>query len=88
MSQLVVETTTTATFVVRFWREWSGGGLRWRGRIEHAQSGQAASFLDIEGLLEFLERFGIDGEAVRKRIADSREDGAGVGRCEVSSDEC
>jgi len=36
---------------VRFWRELSAGELRWRGRIEHVQSGQAASFLNIDGLL-------------------------------------
>jgi len=52
---------------VRFWRELSAGELRWRGRIEHVQSGQAASFLDIDGLLEFLEHFGIGGEAFQWR---------------------
>jgi hypothetical protein len=50
---------TTATFVVRFWREWSGTEARWRGRIEHVQSGRRADFLEVEGLLGFLERFGI-----------------------------
>jgi hypothetical protein len=63
MDQPVIEPTTTAIFVVRFWREWSAGEPHWRGRIEHVQSGHGASFLDTEGLLEFLERFGIGGEA-------------------------
>jgi hypothetical protein len=53
--------TTGTTFVVRFWREWTGVESRWRGRVEHVQSGQQASFLEIEDLLSFFERFGIGG---------------------------
>ncbi len=55
--------TTTTTFVVRFWREWSGAESRWRGRIEHVESGQRADFVGVEGLLAFLERFGIGAQA-------------------------
>ena len=29
-----------STFVVRFWQEWSAAGARWRGRVEHVQSGE------------------------------------------------
>jgi hypothetical protein len=76
VSEPVIETTTTATFVVRFWREWSPAEPLWRGRIEHVQSGQGAGFLDVEGLLEFLERFGIGGEAFRKRLAAGSGDRA------------
>jgi hypothetical protein len=76
MSQPVGETTTTATFVLRFWREWSDAEPRWRGRIEHVQSGQGAGFLDIEGLLEFLERFGIGGAAFRETMTGGPEDDA------------
>jgi len=53
--------TTGTTFVVHFWREWTGVESRWRGRVEHVQSGQQASFLEIEDLLSFFERFGIGG---------------------------
>ncbi len=63
MNGRAVETTTTMAFVVRFWREWSGGEARWRGRIEHVESGQRADFLGVEGLVAFLERFGV-GPAV------------------------
>jgi hypothetical protein len=49
----------TSTFVVRFWQEWSAAGPRWRGRIEHVQSGQSATFLGLEGMLDFIRRFGI-----------------------------
>lgn len=48
-----------STFVVRFWRERSRGEVRWRGRIEHLQSGDNASFLDLDGLQEFVRRFGV-----------------------------
>jgi hypothetical protein len=54
---------TTVTFVVRFWREWTGVEARWRGRIEHVQSGRRHDFLGVEELLRFLERFGIRAEA-------------------------
>jgi hypothetical protein len=47
-----------STFVVRFWREWSVAGPRWRGRIEHVQSGESAAFLGLEGMLDFIRRFG------------------------------
>ena len=48
----------TSTFVVRFWREWSAAGSRWRGRIEHVQSKESATFLDLNGMLDFVRRFG------------------------------
>ena len=48
-----------STFVVRFWREWSAAGPRWRGRIEHVQSGQSATFLGVEGMLDFVRSLGV-----------------------------
>ncbi|RMF36410.1 MAG: hypothetical protein D6759_03655 [Chloroflexi bacterium] len=48
-----------STFVIRFWHEWSAAGPRWRGRIEHVQSGEGTTFLDLEGLLDFVRRFGV-----------------------------
>ena len=47
-----------STFVVRFWREWSAAGSRWRGRIEHVQSGQRSDFVELEGILEFVRALG------------------------------
>jgi len=47
------------TFVVRFWRDTSAGEGRWRGQIEHVQSGERAAFLDAEGMFRFMRRFGI-----------------------------
>jgi len=49
----------TSTFVVRFWREWSAAGPRWRARIEHVQSGESASYLDPLGISEFMQHLGI-----------------------------
>jgi hypothetical protein len=49
------------TFVVRFW--WELGGKesnrpqRWRGRVDHIQSGDAIAFQDVREMLAFLERF-------------------------------
>jgi hypothetical protein len=51
-----------ASFVVRFWRETSAGKLRWRGQIEHVQSGESAAFLELEAMLSFLRRFGVGAD--------------------------
>jgi hypothetical protein len=51
-----------STFVVRFWREWSSAGPRWRGRIDHVQSDQSVMFLELQGMLDFLLSIGIMAE--------------------------
>jgi hypothetical protein len=48
-----------STFVVRFWFERSAPAGRWRGRIEHVQSGQCAWFVELKGILEFVRGLGI-----------------------------
>ena len=48
-----------STFVVRFWQEWSAAKSRWRGRIEHVQSGESAAFLGVDGMLDFVRRVGV-----------------------------
>ena len=50
-----------STFVVRFWQEWSAAGPRWRGRIEHVQSGESAAFLGVDEMLEFVRCIGVMG---------------------------
>jgi hypothetical protein len=72
MNQRSVETTATMTFVVHFWREQAGAESRWRGRIEHVQSGQRADFLAIEDLLRFFRRFGICSEHPSAHIIESK----------------
>ncbi len=49
----------TSTFVIRFWREWSAAGPRWRGQIKHVESGETATFLDWNQMLDFFRRIGI-----------------------------
>jgi len=41
---------------------WSATGSRWRGRIEHVQSGQGAAFLGLDGMLDFVRRVGVMGD--------------------------
>jgi hypothetical protein len=48
-----------STFVIRFWREWSAAGPRWRGRVEHVQSGESATFMGLDAMLDFFRRFGV-----------------------------
>ena len=50
-----------STVVVRFWQEWSAAGSRWRGRIEHVQSGECATFLDLDEMLDFVHHIGVMG---------------------------
>jgi hypothetical protein len=59
MTHPAVPSTTLVTFVVRFYRETSAGGVRWRGRIEHVQSGAGVSFLDLDGMLAFMHQFDV-----------------------------
>jgi len=51
-----------STFVIRFWREWSVSGSRWRGCIDHVQSGQRAEFVELQSILEFVRALGIMAE--------------------------
>jgi hypothetical protein len=48
-----------STFVIRFWCEWSVSGSRWRGRIEHVQSGTSVTCLDLQEIVGFVQRYGI-----------------------------
>lgn len=48
-----------STFLVRFWREWSAAGPRWRGRIEHVQSRQSGNFTGLDAMLDFIRHFGV-----------------------------
>ena len=61
-------TTSLTTFVVRFWREPSASEMRWRGRVEHVESGEQANFLGLDELAGFFDRFGI-GDTPRQSIA-------------------
>ena len=71
MSRPSAETTSTTTFVLRFWREWTGTESRWRGRIEHVQSGRRADFLHLDDMLDFLQQTGV----AFARLADDDEHG-------------
>ena len=48
-----------STFVIRFWHEWSATEGRWRGRIEHVQSGRTAEFVELERMNGFLQALGV-----------------------------
>jgi hypothetical protein len=65
----------TNTFVVRFWREGSPSRRRWRGRIEHVQSGRRADFVELEDISGFVQGFGVmaDGPVPRSQIEPSQD---------------
>ena len=67
---------TVSTLVVRFWKDWSVAGPRWRGRIEHVQSGQSAAFLGLDGMLDFIRRFGAMADT---KSRPTKKDGVGSG---------
>jgi hypothetical protein len=51
-------------------REWSAAGQRWRGWVEHVQSGEDAAFLDLDDMLRFIRQCGAlaDDEAGFREI--------------------
>ena len=57
---------TVSTFVVRFLREWSVAGPRWRGRIEQIPSGKSAAFLRQEVMWEFIQDLGVMVDATHQ----------------------
>ncbi len=67
MSPSPTQPTAITTFVLRFWREWTGTETRWRGRIEHVESGQRTDFLTVDQMLAFLQQMGV----TCARLADS-----------------
>ncbi|MBL7184584.1 MAG: hypothetical protein ISS50_09080 [Anaerolineae bacterium] len=67
-----------STFVVRFWQEWSAAGSRWRGRIEHVQSGESATFLGLDEMLDFVRRIGVMGGDERRPAGEA--EGVNVGQ--------
>jgi len=56
--------------VIRFWREWSAAGSRWRGRIEHVQSGESVTCLDLHGMLAFIQRYGVMVDGSNHQVGD------------------
>ena len=66
-----------STFVVRFWREWSASGPRWRGRIEHVQSGESVAFLGLDEMLDFVRSF---GAMLNDESRSAKKDGIGGSR--------
>jgi len=48
-----------STFVVRFWQTWTDAGPCWRGRIEHVQSGEYTTFVDLKEMVAFMRSFGV-----------------------------
>ena len=70
-----------STFVVRFWVERSAAGSRWRGRIEHVESGETTAFLTTEKMLEFVQGTGVTATDLRQpgmsKPPRQQEQGAG-----------
>ena len=57
-----------STFGVRFRREWSAAGPRWQGWVEHVQSGEHASFIDLGEMLRFIRQFGAMADSETPRV--------------------
>jgi hypothetical protein len=72
------KTSEAISFVARIWRE-SGpnGDARWRGHVQHVQSGRSGFFDDLSALRSFVEDVsGIAGPALqpqgRRLLAETR----------------
>jgi hypothetical protein len=57
MTDMQKSPPSSTTFVLRFWRERSVSGTRWRGSIKHIPDGSHSEFLGVKELLMFLQRF-------------------------------
>ena len=57
MSQDQGSSPPISTFIVRFWRELGATRVRWRGQVQHVQSGERTAFVDEAGLLAFIRRW-------------------------------
>lgn len=62
MAETASSIPPASTFVLCFWREWSGAAGRWRGRIEHVQSGHRADFVKLADVLDFVQGLGVMAE--------------------------
>jgi len=51
--------TKVTIFVLRFWQETRQNGGHWLGRIEHVQSKDGTSFQTLQGIRDFIQRYGI-----------------------------
>jgi len=49
--------TPLNTFIVRFWQGPGASKPRWRGQVQHVQSGERIAFADEATLLRFLRRW-------------------------------
>jgi hypothetical protein len=56
-----------SSFIVRFWCERRGGESRWRCQIHHMQSGESASCLDLESVVNFIQYQGVMADDLRQR---------------------
>jgi len=56
------------TFLVRFWQEPGASEERWRGQVQHVQSGERTAFDDEAALLSFVRRW-VQTPRVERRIA-------------------
>lgn len=45
------------TFIVRFWRDPDGSVYRWRGQIQHIQTGEQLSFVQGNVMLTFIQQW-------------------------------
>lgn len=79
----MVKRDETASFVARIWLEnGSNGDPRWRGHLQHVQSGRGGFFDDLRALKSLVEGIsGIAGPALEPRrrcVARALVGGAGA----------
>ena len=73
MAETASSIPPASTFVIRFWREWSASGSRWRGCIEHVQSGTSVTRSDLKGIVGFIQRYGIMVDGADHHTVESEE---------------
>ena len=70
---------TSHSFIVRIWREPSlvrpAGRPLWRGRVQHAASGEYRVFESLDGLLDFIQSQTGDLSIKQSTIIDEQFEG-------------
>jgi hypothetical protein len=75
---MAADTNERHSFIVRIWRE--GQGQKWKGWVQHADSGACITVAEMSDLLAFIEAFkaGSQEGAVQEPLRDSRPTPSGL----------
>ena len=60
--------------IIKIWRDYFPNKTRWRGKIEHHQSGKSTSFLRLDEIPGFIRSLGLMMERDTEDLTQEQED--------------